>query len=168
MPEASKSMRGMMRRPIDSTRGALLLLAVFAGAALLSACSSQTQYDFASVTLTRSGGIQGKTLRIRLDADGHFEIGTSLGPALDGKAAGGDMAELHKLLAAVAWDALKAEYIATPPAPDAFIYELSYQSQAPEPARTITLDDPGMEAAPPALRALLAHLSGMLDRYSQP
>ena len=109
------------------------------------------------VTYERGGGIAGRRDRLVVQPDGTATL-TVQDKARPVKLTGKELDTLAADLEAADLGSVRSESTSERPVPDAFGYRVSYAGD------TVTTDSAAM---PKKLRALMARLGGLVDRYAQ-
>jgi hypothetical protein len=137
----------------------LMRMAILAGLlVLLAGCGSDEKASLSGpLTYERGGGIAGRRDRLVVKPDGSATL-TVREQSRAVKLTGKELDTLASDLEAADLGSLPPDSGSERPVPDAFGYRVSYGGD------TVTTDSASM---PKKLRALVARLGGLVDRYAQ-
>jgi hypothetical protein len=107
------------------------------------------------LTYERGGGLAGRRDRLVLQPDGTAKV-TAFGRTREVELAGKELDRVAAALDSAELSSLPARSTSPKPVPDAFGYRIQYGTSE------VTTDDPAM---PEKLRALVARLGAIVDRY---
>jgi hypothetical protein len=137
----------------------LMRMAILAGlVVLLAGCGADEKAALSGpLTYERGGGLAGRRDRLVVKPDGSATL-TVRDKAKTVKLTGKELDTLAADLEAADLGSVRSESTSERPVPDAFGYRVSYAGD------TVTTDSAAM---PKKLRALMARLGGLVDRYAQ-